>query len=221
MQTGAVTWQRLSGRSFSLHFEELQAGATPCEQALWDALCALVGEKRTATGKQLLQWSKCWEHSSFFRNGRTGSRFLYEWYLELNDLVSAELEQNGSIQIERVETSQRLFHKKQVKITLSSALQEEVVQIAGWKQFLKQKQPLQHGRDWPVSSWESCLLFGTILGLGDEVESQMQQCCTAEQREQFSRLPVDHTLFLIRDCCYQMLANCRRAKELVEQRSTD
>ena len=54
MQTGAVTWHRLSGRSFSLHFEELQAGATPCEQALWDALCALVGEKRTATGKQLL-----------------------------------------------------------------------------------------------------------------------------------------------------------------------
>lgn len=221
MQTGAVTWQRLSGRSFSLHFEELQAGATPCEQALWDALCALVGEKRTATGKQLLQWSKCWEHSGFLRNGRTGSRSLYEWYLELNDLVSAELEQNGSIQIERVETSQRLFHKKQVKILLSSALQEEVVQIAGWKQFLKQKQPLQHGRDWPVSSWEACLLFGTILGLGDEVESQMQQCCTAEQREQFSRLPVDHTLFLIRDCCYQMLANCRRAKELVEQRSTD
>ncbi|MCI6686292.1 MAG: hypothetical protein MR484_07350 [Ruminococcus sp.] len=80
---------------------------------------------------------------------------------------------------------------------------------------------MQHGRDWPVSSWEACLLFGTILGLGDEVESQMQQCCTAEQREQFSRLPVDHTLFLIRDCCYQMLANCRRAKELVEQRSTD
>lgn len=221
MQTGAVTWQRLSGRSFSLHFEELQAGATPCEQALWDALCALVGEKRTATGKQLLQWSKCWEHSGFLRNGRTGSRSLYEWYLELNDLVSAELEQNGSIQIERVETSQRLFHKKQVKILLSSALQEEVVQIAGWKQFLKQKQPLQHGRDWPVSSWEACLLFGTILGLGDEVESQLQQCCTAEQREQFSRLPVDHTLFLIRDCCYQMLANCRRAKELVEQRSTD
>lgn len=199
----------------------MQAGATPCEQALWDALCALVGEKRTATGKQLLQWSKCWEHSGFLRNGRTGSRSLYEWYLELNDLVSAELEQNGSIQIERVETSQRLFHKKQVKILLSSALQEEVVQIAGWKQFLKQKQPLQHGRDWPVSSWEACLLFGTILGLGDEVESQMQQCCTAEQREQFSRLPVDHTLFLIRDCCYQMLANCRRAKELVEQRSTD
>ena len=65
MQTGAVTWQRLSGRSFSLHFEELQAGATPCEQALWNALCALVGEKRTATGKQLLQWSKCWEHSAF------------------------------------------------------------------------------------------------------------------------------------------------------------
>ena len=115
----------------------------------------------------------------------------------------------------------QLFHKKQVKISLSSVLQEEVVQIAGWKQFLKQKQPLQHGRDWPVSSWEACLLFGTILGLGDEVESQMQQCCTAEQREQFSRLPVDHTLFLIRDCCYQMLANCRRAKELVEQRSTD
>ena len=85
----------------------------------------------------------------------------------------------------------------------------------------QQKQPLQHGRDWPVSSWEACLLFGTILGLGDEVESQLQQCCTAEQREQFSRLPVDHTLFLIRDCCYQMLANCRRAKELVEQRSTD
>ena len=108
-----------------------------------------------------------------------------------------------------------------MKISLSSVLQEEVVQIAGWKQFLKQKQPLQHGRDWPVSSWEACLLFGTILGLGDEVESQMQQCCTAEQREQFSRLPVDHTLFLIRDCCYQMLANCRRAKELVEQRSTD
>lgn len=220
MQTGAVTWQRLSGRSFSLHFEELQA-VTPCEQALWDALCALIGEKRTATGKHLLQWSKCWEHSGFLRNGRTGSRSLYEWYLELNDLVSAELEQNGSVQIERVETSQRLFHKKQLKISLSSELQEEVVQIAGWKQFLKQKQPLQHSRDWPVSSWEACLLFGTILGLGDEVESQMQQCCTAEQREQFSRLPVDHTLFLIRDCCYQMLANCRRAKELVEQRSTD
>lgn len=137
-----------------------------------------------------------------------------------NTVLSPE-RQNGSIQIERVETSQRLFHRKQVKISLSSALQEEVVQIAGWKQFLKQKQPLQHGRDWPVSSWEACLLFGTILGLGDEVESQMQQCCTAEQREQFSRLPVDHTLFLIRDCCYQMLANCRRAKELVEQRSTD
>lgn len=81
MQTGAVTWQRLSGRSFSLHFEELQAGATPYEQALWNALCALVGEKRTATGKQLLQWSKCWEHSGFLRNGRTGSRSLYEWYL--------------------------------------------------------------------------------------------------------------------------------------------
>lgn len=122
MQTGAVTWHRLSGRSFSLHFEELQAGATPCEQALWDALCALVGEKRTATGKQLFQWSKCWEHSGFLRNGRTGSRFLYEWYLALKDLVSAELEQNGSIQIERVETSQRLFHKKQVKISLSSVL---------------------------------------------------------------------------------------------------
>ena len=167
--------QTLSGRSFSLHFEELQAGATPCEQALWDALCALVGEKRTATGKQLLQWSKCWEHSGFLRNGRTGSRSLYEWYLELNDLVSAELEQNGSIQIERVETSQRLFHKKQMKISLSSALQEEVVQIAGWKQFLKQKQPLQHGgiaRTVLPPTSRPYIVFDTRLLLSDACELQ-------------------------------------------------
>lgn len=75
MQTGAVTWHRLSGRSFSLHFEELQAGATLCEQALWDALCALVGEKRTATGKQLLQWSKCWEHSAFSGTAERAAAF--------------------------------------------------------------------------------------------------------------------------------------------------
>lgn len=49
-----------------------------------------------------------------------------------NTVLSPE-RQNGSIQIERVETSQRLFHRKQMKISLSSALQEEVVQIAGWK----------------------------------------------------------------------------------------
>lgn len=191
MQTGAVTWQRLSGRSFSLHFEELQAGATPCEQALWDALCALVGEKRTATGKQLLQWSKCWEHSGFLRNGRTGSRSLYEWYLELNDLVSAELEQNGSIQIERVETSQRLFHKKQVKISLSSELQEEVVQIAGWKQFLKQKQPLQHGgiaRTVLPSAGRPYIIFDTRLLLSDACELQ---ACKGVGGTAFDRLRIE------------------------------
>ena len=87
---------------------------------------------------------------------------------------------------------------------------EAIYQVAGFKKFLKEMSIINEKEVIDVKLWEDYLIFGTILGIADEVEKQLKMNCPQFNEESY--MDTVHTTRIMRDFTYRSVAAAYRAQ---------
>lgn len=132
------------------------------------------------------------------------------WFDRVSSYVESCLTMQGMLDKKRVPYKVLFFTNYRLQKTYDSRFKEEINHVIGFKKFLEEMSSIDDKEVIEVQLWEEYLIFATILGIADEVESQLKIKCP--EFNEVSYMDTIHTTRIMRDFTYRSVVAAYRAQ---------
>lgn len=140
------------------------------------------------------------------------------WFINVKMYIENGLEADGRIQRQTLKSSFLGIRSQSVKIVYTPAFREELLHVAGFKNFLLEFSNIQEKQVMEVKLWEEYLIFASILGIAEKVEKELGRLYP-EFNEQ-SRIDVSYTTIATRAFIYSGMRNSTAARNAAQMRDS-
>lgn len=132
------------------------------------------------------------------------------WFDRVYSYVESSLIMQGLLNKKRVPYKILFFTHYQIQKIYAIQFREEIKHVKGFKKFLKEMSSIDEKEVIEVKLWEEYLIFATILGIADEVESQLKIRCP--EFNEYSHMDTIHTTRIMRDFTYRSVTAAYKAQ---------